>query len=137
MSFAGLRTRHNPMTVEGQLQGGLVNSLGYAPYEDICINRYKLPSTLDTPILDVNIFENHPLPDAFGAIGVGMSGVIGVPAAVASVSYDAVGVRLNAMPFTPERIVKALAEKNKAVQIQLKNVQVITQRKADFKLPDF
>ena len=116
----------NPMTVEGQLEGGVACGLGYALYEDLSINpntgavegnnfnRYKLPSTLDMPNLDVNLFEEPCQSGPFGAKAVGMSGTIGVPAAIANAIYDAVGVRLNAMPFTSERIVAALKEKQAA-----------------------
>jgi xanthine dehydrogenase molybdenum-binding subunit len=113
----------NPMTVEGQLEGGVTCGLGYALYEDLSINpntgavegnnfsRYKLPSTLDMPNLDVNLFEEPCQSGPFGAKAVGMSGTIGVPAAIANAIYDAVGIRLNAMPFTPERVLSALKEK--------------------------
>jgi xanthine dehydrogenase molybdenum-binding subunit len=120
----------NPLTVEGQLQGGLVNGLGFALFEDLSINpktgavqgdnynRYKLPSTLDLPKnLDAHYFEEPSPSGPFGAKGLGMSGVLGVPAAVANAIYDAVGVRLNAMPFTPERIVEALRKKDSTAPI--------------------
>ena len=75
----------NPMTVEGQLEGGLTCGPGYALYEDLIINpntgavegnnfnRYKLPSTLDMPNLDANLFE-APCQSGCSAKAVGMSG---------------------------------------------------------------
>lgn len=114
----------NPQTVEGQLQGGLINGLGYALYEDLSINprngvvegnnynRYKLPSTLDLPETEVIVFEEPCQSGPFGAKGLGMSGTIGVPAAVANALYDAIGVRLTAMPFTAERVLSAITEKH-------------------------
>lgn len=113
----------NPTTVEGQLRGAVVHGLGYTLFEDLSINResgvieggnfnrYKLASTLDLPELDVMIFEEPCQSGPFGAKAVGMSGTNGVPAAMANAIYDAVGIRLKAMPFTPERVLSAIKEK--------------------------
>ena len=65
---------------------------------------------------------------AVGAKAVGMSGTIGVPAAIANALYDAVGVRLKAMPFTPERIVAALKEKRHGRDKQAKRRKPVNHR---------
>ena len=113
----------NPLVVEGQLQGGLATGIGYALFEDLSIdpkdghvradnyNKYRMPSALDLPEFDIVVYENPSLSGPFGAKGVGMSGVIGVPAAVETAIYDALGIYIKEMPFTPERI---LAEIKKA-----------------------
>jgi xanthine dehydrogenase molybdenum-binding subunit len=115
----------NPMVVEGQLQGALTHGLGYTLYEDMCIsqvngsvladnyNKYKLPSALDMPDMEVVIFEEPTKSGPFGAKGVGMSGVMGVPAAIANAIYDAVGVRITEMPITPEKVLAAIKSKNR------------------------
>jgi CO/xanthine dehydrogenase Mo-binding subunit len=54
----------------------------------------------------------EPTPSGpFGAKGVGMSGIMGIPAAIANAIYHACGVRIKDMPLTPERVLKALEEK--------------------------
>ena len=110
----------NPLVVEGQIQGGLAIGLGYALFEDQALdpkdghliadnyNKYRMPSALDLPDFDIVIYENPSLSGPFGAKGVGMSGVIGVPAAINTAIYDALGFYLTDMPFTPERILEGI-----------------------------
>ena len=110
----------NPMGVEGQLQGAMMTGYGYAMFEDLAIdaegvaqgnnyNNYKFSTTLDAPAMEVYIYEEEP-PESgpYGAKGAGMSGVLGIPAAISNALYDATGVWLNEMPFTPERVLAAL-----------------------------
>ena len=112
----------NPLVVEGQLQGGLAIGVGYALFEDQAMdprdghlqadnyNKYRMPSALDLPEMDITIYENPSVSGPYGAKGVGMSGVIGVPAAIDTAIYDALGIYITEMPFTPERILKAIKE---------------------------
>ncbi len=110
----------NPNTVEGQLVGGIVHGLGHTLFEDISINRvsgaiegsnlnrYKLPSTLDLPEIEVLLFEQPCESGPFGAKAVGMCGTHGIPAAVANALCDALGVRMSSMPFSAERVLSAI-----------------------------
>lgn len=110
----------NPNTVEGQLLGGIAHGLGHALFEDICINpvsgvtegsnlnRYKLPSTLDLPEIEIALYEQPCESGPFGAKAVGMCGTHGIPAAVANAVYDALGVRMSSMPFSAERVLAAI-----------------------------
>lgn len=112
----------NPMGVEGQLQGGGIMGYGYTLFEDLSIgedggvrggnyNSYKLPSALDIPDFDTIIYE-HPCPAGpFGAKGIGQSGTIGLGGAIAGGIYDATGIWLDTMPFTPEKLLAAIKEK--------------------------
>ena len=114
----------NPMTVEGQLEGGMIQGLGYALCEELQVNprtgvletdnlnTYKIPSTLDVPELEVYIYEEPTPSGPFGAKSVGMSGILGVPAAIGNAIYDAVGVRVKEMPWTAERVRRAIKEKS-------------------------
>jgi len=115
----------NPAMVEGQLEGAMLTGYGLAMFEDPAIdangvargvnfNSYKLASTLDAPELDVNLFEDEP-PESgpFGAKSTGMSGTIGVASAIANALYDATGIWLDEMPFTPERVLAALKAQSK------------------------
>jgi xanthine dehydrogenase molybdenum-binding subunit len=114
----------NPQTVEGQLEGGISMGVGYALFEDAGIdpdtgvmrgdnfNTYKIPSTLDMPDLDVLLWEEPAPSGPFGGKGVGMCGVHGIAPAVANAVYHAVGVRVEEMPLTPERVLAAIKAKD-------------------------
>ncbi len=110
----------NPATVEGQLEGGIAQSVGYCLTEDYVINKetgvlesdnfntYKIPSALDMPETEVILYE-EPVPSGpFGAKGVGQNTMIAVTPAIANAIYDAVGVFITDMPATPEKILEAL-----------------------------
>lgn len=113
----------NPMTVEGQCEGGIQQGLGYALTEDFFVNKetgalesdnwntYKMASSADMPETEI-ILINKPDPKGpFGAKGVSEPGLVGVAPAIANAIYDAVGVRITTLPITPEKVWKALREK--------------------------
>jgi len=113
----------NPVTVEGQLDGGIACGLGYALFEDYYtnpktgvlesdnFNTYKIPSSLDLPDTEVILVEEPTPSGPFGAKGVGMCGVVPIAAAIANAVYDAVGIRIKGMPLTPEKVLKAIKSK--------------------------
>jgi len=110
----------NPTTVEGQLQGGVVQAIGYALTEDYVVdtesgtlqsdnfNTYKLPSALDMPEIEVVIYEEAAPSGPFGARGVGHGTMIAVTPAILNAIYDATGIIVTEAPATPERILAAL-----------------------------
>ncbi len=115
----------NPMTVEGQLEGGMQQGLGYGLTEDYIINKdtgvvgsdnydnYKMPGVFDMPETTEAIIIDEPDPRGpFGAKGVGEPGMVGVAPAIANAIYDAIGVRIRELPITPEKILKGLEEKS-------------------------
>ncbi|MFC1956064.1 xanthine dehydrogenase family protein molybdopterin-binding subunit, partial [Chloroflexota bacterium] len=113
----------NPITSEGQVQGGGIQSVDWALYSDFAINsatgvlegnnftNYKVSSTMDVPDFDVILIEEPTPTGPFGAKSVGESGTIAVAAAIYNAVYDAVGVRIKDMPITPELILAGLAKK--------------------------
>lgn len=115
----------NPNTVEGQLEGAVVQSIGYAITEDFKINQmngvldsnsltdYKIPSFLDIPEIKVILIEEPTPSGPFGAKSVGESGAIGVLPAIYNAVYDAVGVRFTEMPMTAERILEGLRNRSR------------------------
>ena len=118
-------TAINPMTVEGQAEGGISQGVGLALTEDYVINKtsgvvesnnfttYKIPTILDMPQMEV-IITNRPDPiGPFGAKGVGEPALAGIAPAIANAVYNAVGVRITDTPITPEKILKTLKEKRK------------------------
>lgn len=111
----------NPNGAEGQIQGGVVMSLGYALFEELILDEgmvmnpsfadYKLVTSLEVPEIKV-IFVGQPDPSGpFGAKGLGEHGCIPTAAAVANAVYDAIGVRIHELPLTPDKVVNALARK--------------------------
>src|SRR5437899_8346838 len=72
---------------------------------------YKSPTTLDMPEI-VTLLVEHPDPRGpFGAKEVGQGPLLPIMPAVANAVYDAVGVRIDEVPITPEKVLKALAAK--------------------------
>ncbi len=111
----------NPLTVEGCLEGGAAQGLGYALTEDLVIDRttgrvvsdsfatYKMPSTLDMPEVEVILVEEPDPTGPFGAKGVGETGITNVAPAIANALYDATGIRVHSLPIAPEKVLEALA----------------------------
>jgi CO/xanthine dehydrogenase Mo-binding subunit len=105
----------NPLGVEGQMQGGAVQSLGIALTEALMFDdsgRLTNPSLLDyrkltaadLPNIETIIVEVPSPAGPFGARGVGEPPIVPAPAAMANAIYDATGVRITQLPLTPERI---------------------------------
>jgi xanthine dehydrogenase molybdenum-binding subunit len=117
----------NPATVEGQVEGGIAQSVGYCLTEDYVVNKetgvlesdnfttYKIPSTLDMPETEVILYEEPVSSGPYGAKGVGHGTLSAVSPAIANAIYDAVGVFITDMPATPEKIFEAL-KKQRAVR---------------------
>jgi CO/xanthine dehydrogenase Mo-binding subunit len=113
-------TAINPMAVEGQLDGGVVQGIGRALTEEMHFDpetgavrnasfaTYLMPLAVDLPQIE-NILVRVPSDDGpFGARAVAEPPGFGPPAAIANAIYDAVGVRINEMPLSAERVLAAL-----------------------------
>jgi CO/xanthine dehydrogenase Mo-binding subunit len=110
----------NPSQIEGQMQGGAVQSLGMALTEALMYDdkaRLTNPSLLDyrkltsadLPNIETIIVEKPAPHGPFGARGVGEPPIVPAPAAIANAIEDATGVRLTHLPLSPERIALAIA----------------------------
>ncbi len=109
----------NPVIVEGQLQGGLAQGIGYAVSEEICydekgrqlqngFHKYMLPTAEDIPEMEAHIVEAADPTGPYGAKGVGETGLVPTAAAIANAVYDAIGIRFNEIPLNEERVSGAL-----------------------------
>jgi CO/xanthine dehydrogenase Mo-binding subunit len=108
----------NPRGVEGQIEGGVVQGLGQALMEDYQLEaghtkthgfaKYILPTALDIPQINVSIVEDRDPRSPLGAKGIGEPSLIPTAPAIMNAIYDAVGVRITALPATPEKILAAL-----------------------------
>ncbi len=112
----------NPLIVEGQVHGGLVQGIGQALLEHAVYDResgqlltgsfmdYAMPRADDVPSFTVEFAPGSPTPsNTLGAKGAGEAGAIGAPAALMNAIWDAVGTRVE-MPATPERVWRAIRQ---------------------------
>ena len=115
----------NPMLVEGQVEGGAVQSVAYGLMEGMVYDSegrvgnpnlldYAIPTIGDVPKVKTVLVEQECQHGPYGAKGDGEPPIIPGAAAVMNAIYDAVGVRVTEIPITPERLVKALKEKGAA-----------------------
>ena len=112
----------HPSYVEGQIQGGAVQGIGWALNEEYFFDEhgqmanssfldYRMPISLDLPMIDTVIVEvanpSHP----YGVRGVGEVSIVPPMAAIANAIHNAVGVRMTKLPMSPGNILEALWEK--------------------------
>ena len=112
----------NPQSAEGQIEGSLAMGLGYTFMENLRFDNkgrpangnfanYRIPRSIGTPPVECIMVETNDPNGPFGAKGMGEAALLPTSAAIANAIYDAVGIRLKELPFTPDKIVKALKEK--------------------------
>jgi CO/xanthine dehydrogenase Mo-binding subunit len=114
----------NPVTVIGQVEGSVYMGLGEALMEEMVYREsrrlvhkipslleYKSPTTLEMCDVDTFLVEDPDPNGPYGAKEVGQGPLLPVPPAVANGVYDAVGVRVDEVPITPEKVLKALKDK--------------------------
>jgi xanthine dehydrogenase YagR molybdenum-binding subunit len=106
------------LTCESQVNGGIIGGIGYALYEErimdshsgVLLNpnfeTYKLTGLADVPEIDV-VFLDMP---ERGVIGIGEPVTIPTAAAIANAVANALGVRVNTLPITPQRVLAALGK---------------------------
>jgi len=111
----------NPMVVEGSMQGSLLFGLGQALYEEVRVDNgqvmnptyldYTLPTSLQMPEIKTIIVESNDPIGPYNAKGLDTP-CMAISQAIGNAIYDAIGVRIMELPITPEKILKALEEKN-------------------------
>jgi len=113
----------NPLLAEGQIEGSIYMGLGEVLMEEQTYRRglynvpsildYKIPTFLEMPEMETILIEQHDPAGPYGAKEAGQGALLPVAPAIANAVYDAVGVRIDEVPITAEKIVKALQEKAK------------------------
>jgi CO/xanthine dehydrogenase Mo-binding subunit len=113
----------HPSYVEGQIQGGSAQGIGWALNEEyfmsddgemqnVSLLDYRMPTSLDVPMIDTVIVEvpnpGHP----FGVRGVGEANIIPPAGALANAISNAVDVRMDRLPMNPGAIVETIGEQN-------------------------
>jgi len=109
----------NPLSVEGQIQGGVAQGIGYALMEEVliqegqCVNRslaqYLIPQASDLPIISAVILESGEGKGPLNARGIGEPAISPVAPAIANAVANALGsVRVRSLPITAEKVIAAL-----------------------------
>ncbi|MCL2496226.1 MAG: molybdopterin-dependent oxidoreductase [Clostridiales bacterium] len=122
----------NPDLMSGQLIGSFNRGLGYTLYEDLPFDvstgmpankgllvDYKMPGAVEMPKIEnvlVRLTDTYEPSGPFGAKGIGEAALASVQAAIANAIYNAVGIRFDKLPITPEIMLKALQKKSLAAK---------------------
>ncbi len=108
--------------VESQVNGGVIQGLAYALYEDRVMDQetgfqmnagmdtYKVPFSMEIPEIEVVLVEEYIGRSSTDAYGIGEPANIATAPAIANAIYNAIGVRIYELPITPEKILKALGK---------------------------
>ncbi len=115
-------TAIHPSYVEGQMQGGVVQGIGWALNEEYIYNDngemtnasfldYRMPTTLDLPMIETIMVEVPNVSHPYGVRGVGEVPIVPPPAAIANAIYQATGVRMVDLPMSPPRLTAEMANK--------------------------
>jgi 4-hydroxybenzoyl-CoA reductase alpha subunit len=114
----------NPMAAEGQIEGGIVQGIGFALMEDLVCSKgetlnpnfsdYKVLKAPDVPPIKTILVESNDPNGPFGAKGVAEPALVPTTPAIANAIYDAIGVRMKDLPISPEKILESLKKRNLA-----------------------
>ncbi|WP_338690018.1 xanthine dehydrogenase family protein molybdopterin-binding subunit [Bradyrhizobium sp. 26S5] len=112
----------NPRAIQGQIQGGVVQGLGYALHEEVTIGAngrvcqngfetYRVPLALDVVPVEISLYEDAPSIGPLGTKGAGEVPILNVGAAVACAVANATGKRVQELPLTPPRVLELLLDR--------------------------
>jgi 4-hydroxybenzoyl-CoA reductase alpha subunit len=112
-----------PIGAEGQVEGGLAQGIGYALTEGLQFDEgrpvnpnfsdYRIPSMRDMPPLQYAFANSYEPTGPFGAKGLGELNMDPTAAVISNAIFDAVGIRIKDLPITPEKVLRALREKER------------------------
>jgi xanthine dehydrogenase molybdenum-binding subunit len=108
----------NPLGLTGQIEGGVVMGMGYALSEELIVEKgqvlnpnfhnYKIPTACDVPEIHFYPIETNDAEGPYGAKGVSEAPLIPTPAAIANAVSNAIDVKIDDLPITPEKVLRAL-----------------------------
>lgn len=110
----------NPLALESQINGGIIQGVSYALYEHRILDRntglmvnpnleqYKIAGAEDTPQIEIALLEDYLGLTSTDAGGIGEPSTIPTAAAIANAFYNATGVRIRQLPMTPANVLAAL-----------------------------
>lgn len=119
----------NKMLSIGQVEGSVYMGLGEALYEEQIFRKgvhkfpsileYKSPTSLEMPEIETFLVERPDPNGPFGGKEVGQGPLLPIPPAIANAIYNAVGVRIDELPFTPEKVLKGLKLKKEGKEARV------------------
>jgi xanthine dehydrogenase YagR molybdenum-binding subunit len=116
----------NPLALESQINGGVLQGISYTLYENRVLNhakglmvnpnleQYKIVGSMETPKIEVVVIEDYQGQSSTDAYGIGEPATMATSAAIANAFYNATGVRMRQLPMTPSAVLAALG-KNRSV----------------------
>jgi CO/xanthine dehydrogenase Mo-binding subunit len=114
----------NPITHQGQIEGGLIQAVGQAMSERIVLKDgavitahlgdYKLPTIADIPELETVLLPGSSGAAPFSTTAIGEMSNVALPAAITNAVFDAVGVRLRELPVSAEKVLECLSDRASA-----------------------
>ncbi len=117
----------NPLAATGQVQGAVWMGMGQALQEETQYHEglplrpnlldYRVPTIVESPPIEVELIESHDPLGPFGAKEASEGALHGFPPALTNAIRDAVGVALNQLPATPDRVLDALHERRRAARL--------------------
>ena len=122
-------TAIHPSYVEGQIQGAVVQGIGWGLNEEYVYDGeghllnsslldYRMPTSLDVPMIDTILVEDVPTPGhPYGVRGVGEVPIVPPAGALANAIYRAVGVRMNRLPMSPVHVMEAIWDAQEKVAV--------------------
>jgi len=119
----------NPLAVEGQIQGSVWMGMGQALSEETRyldglpahanFLDYRVPSIVESPPIEVHIVESHDPNGPFGAKEASEGALAGFPPALANAVANAIGIDLDEIPLTPDRVMQALVERRRRARLDV------------------
>lgn len=104
----------NPMALEGQIQGGVTQGLGWTLMEDMVTDQgkvtnanfldYLIPTAMDIPPIETKLIEPYEPNGPYGAKGIGEPAINPTMSAITNAIFNATGVRITALPISPEKL---------------------------------
>jgi CO/xanthine dehydrogenase Mo-binding subunit len=113
----------NPRAIHGQIQGGVVQGLGYALHEEVTIGAngrvnqlsfetYRVPLALDVIPVQISLYEGAPSMGPLGTKGAGEVPILNVAATIACAVANATGKRVQELPLTPPRVLELILDRH-------------------------
>jgi 4-hydroxybenzoyl-CoA reductase subunit alpha len=117
----------NPLAVEGQIEGSVWMGMGQALSEETChvaglplhasLLEYRVPTIVESPPIEVHIVESHDPNGPFGAKEASEGALAGFPPALVNAVANAIGIDLDELPVTPDRVMAALVERRRQTRL--------------------
>ena len=117
----------NPLAVEGQIEGSVWMGMGQALSEETryveglpvhaSLLEYRVPTSAESPPIEVQIVESHDPYGPFGAKEASEGALAGFPPALVNAVANAIGIDLDELPVTPDRVMEALVERRRRARL--------------------